>query len=96
MHDLQGICKVVASLVVLSVEMPDRESPGILSLVIPVDREYNIYPLSLFLAITEMFLEYLPEQWVIWMITIPNIRKRRVRIIDTICGGRERGSIPVW
>src|ERR1700722_20278360 len=52
-HDLQGVGKVVARLVVPRTEYPAEEHPGVLISVSPIDWEYDVKPLRLASTVAE-------------------------------------------
>src|SRR3984957_5104949 len=94
-HDLQRIGEVITRLVVFGVEDPNRERTGILSSIAPVDWKDDIEPLRLSLTVTETFLEYPPEWWVIRISAIPCIRERWVWVNCIISGGGRGRTIPI-
>src|ERR1700722_10448791 len=94
-HDLQRIGKVITRFMVLGVEDPNRERTSIFTPIAPVYREDDIKPLRFSLTVTETFLKYLPERWVVWIGAIPCIRERWVRINCIICRGGRGSTIPV-
>src|SRR3984957_21291681 len=66
-HDLQRIGEVVTRLVVLGIEDPNRERTSVFTSIAPVHWEDDIKSFCFSLAVTETFLEYLPERWIIWI-----------------------------
>src|SRR3984957_5666423 len=94
-HDLQRIGEVITRLVVLGIEDPNRERTSVFTSIAPVHWEDDIKSFCFSLAVTETFLEYLPERWIIWIRAIPRICERWIRVLCIVCGGGRGSTNPV-